>query len=148
MCIRDRAWSELHRWLLREYVRKVGFYAIALYSGQLTLADAEPTVTATPLSRRDLKRAAAAVAPVAEPLRIVVLGRSNAGKSSLINALFGKLTAKFDVLPDTTAVSYTHLDVYKRQSLGRDHQRRDYLCAWQGCRLLFRQPAAGGTHGR
>ncbi|MBK8753509.1 MAG: 50S ribosome-binding GTPase [Candidatus Competibacteraceae bacterium] len=97
------AWSELHRWLLREYVRKVGFYAIALYSGQLTLADAEPTVTATPLSRRDLKRAAAAAAPVAEPLRIVVLGRSNAGKSSLINALFGKLTAKFDVLPDTTA---------------------------------------------
>jgi predicted GTPase len=98
------AWDELHRWLLREYVRKVGFYAIALYSGQLTLADAEPTVTATPLSRRDLKRATkTTAAPVSEPLRIVVLGRANAGKSSLINALFGRLTAATDVLPDTTS---------------------------------------------
>ena len=99
----DMAWNELHRWLLREYVRKVGFYAIALYSGQLTLADAEPAVIATPGSRRDLKRAAKAAAPVSEPLRIVVLGRANAGKSSLINALFGRLTAATDVLPDTTA---------------------------------------------
>jgi len=97
------AWNELHRWLLREYVRKVGYYAIALYSGQLTLAGAEPTVTATPVSRRDLKRATDAAAPVGEPLRIVVLGRANAGKSSLINALFGRLTAATDVLPDTTA---------------------------------------------
>ncbi|MCC8999677.1 MAG: 50S ribosome-binding GTPase [Candidatus Contendobacter sp.] len=96
------AWSELHRWLLREYVRKVGFYAIALYSGQLTLADAEPTDTATPRSRRNLKRATETAVPVSEPLRIVVLGRANTGKSSLINALFGRLTAATDVLPDTT----------------------------------------------
>ena len=97
------AWTETQRWLLREYVRKVGYYAIELYSGRLTLADDEPTATATPASRRGLDRAAASAALASEPLRIVVLGRANAGKSSLINALFGRLTAATDALPDTTA---------------------------------------------
>lgn len=96
------AWMETQHWLLREYVRKVGYYAIELYSGRLTLADDEPTATATPASRRDLEQATESAAPAGEPLRIVVLGRANAGKSSLINALFGRLTAATDVLPDTT----------------------------------------------
>jgi hypothetical protein len=34
-----QAWTETQRWLLREYVRKVGYYAIELYSGRLSLAD-------------------------------------------------------------------------------------------------------------
>ncbi len=85
------AWIELQRWLLREYVRKVGYYAIELYSGRLTLTN---TPTPEPITAEN---------PVTEPLRIVVLGRANAGKSSLINALFGQLTAATDVLPDTTA---------------------------------------------
>ena len=84
------AWIELQRWLLREYVRKVGYYAIELYSGRLTLTD---TPMLEPIAAEN---------PVTEPLRIVVLGRANAGKSSLINALFGRLTAATDVLPDTT----------------------------------------------
>lgn len=95
-------WVETQRWLLREYVRKVGYYAIDLYSGRLPLTEGEPTATPTPDSRRALERAGEAAAPVGEPLRIVVLGRANAGKSSLINALFGRLTAAADVLPDTT----------------------------------------------
>ncbi len=85
------AWADLRRWLLREYVRKVGYYAIELYSGRLTLTDAEP-----------MPEPIVAENPVIEPLRIVVLGRANAGKSSLINALFGQLTTATDVLPDTT----------------------------------------------
>ena len=86
------AWTELHRWLLREYVRKVGYYAIDLYSGRLILTDVEPT--AEPMK---------AAPQAGEPLRILVLGRASAGKSSLINALFGRLVAATDVLPDTTA---------------------------------------------
>jgi predicted GTPase len=99
------AWSDLHRWLLQEYIRKVGYYAIALYSGRLILTDTDADPAAvTPVSRQDLEQAASATADVAaEPLRILVMGRANAGKSSLINALFGQLTAPADVLPDPTA---------------------------------------------
>ena len=99
----NAAWSDLHRWLLQEYVRKVGFYAIELYSGRLTLTEGAPTAL-TPSSRRDLVRTAdLEVDLAAEPLRILVMGRTNAGKSSLINALFGRLTAPADVLPDPAA---------------------------------------------
>ncbi|MEZ5504834.1 MAG: GTPase domain-containing protein [Gammaproteobacteria bacterium] len=35
-------------------------------------------------------------------MRILVLGRTNAGKSSLINALFGELRTVADIVPDTT----------------------------------------------
>ena len=97
------AWSDLHRWLLQEYIRKVGFYAIELYSGRLVLTEGAPTAV-TPASRQDLERTATATADLAtEPLRILVLGRANAGKSSLINALFGQLIAPADVLPDPAA---------------------------------------------
>ena len=95
----DQAKSELHRWFLRAYVQKVGFYAIDLYSGRLSLDDETPTTMTTPTSEADLIRAKAVQAD-SEPLRIVVLGRMNAGKSSLINALFGEEMAITDVLPD------------------------------------------------
>ncbi len=93
----DAAWAEVQRWLLREYVRKVGYYAVELYSGRLTLSDATPI----PASQADWERAAEPT--TVEPLRIVVLGRASAGKSSLVNALFGRLVAATDILPDTTA---------------------------------------------
>lgn len=98
----DQARNELHRWFLRAYICKVGYYAIDLYSGRLPLGDEEPTATPVPLSKADIKQAEETAKIIAEPLRILVLGRANAGKSSLINALFGKLTAAADVLPDTT----------------------------------------------
>ncbi|HRF42688.1 MAG TPA: 50S ribosome-binding GTPase [Candidatus Competibacteraceae bacterium] len=98
-----QAWTETQRWLLREYVRKVGYYAIELYSGRLTLADGEPDAGLTPASRRDVANTAEQACGTGEPLRIVVIGRANAGKSSLINALFGQLIAATDVLPETTA---------------------------------------------
>jgi len=104
----DAAWSDLHRWLLQEFVRKVGYYAIEIYSGRLTLTSAltegEPEAAVTPGSSRDLAQAQAdAAARADEPLRILVLGRAHAGKSSLINALFGRLTAPSDVLSDPAA---------------------------------------------
>jgi predicted GTPase len=99
----DSAWSDLHRWLLQELVRKVGYYAIEVYSGRLTLTEGAPTA-ATPGSSRDLDQAEVdSAARADEPLRILVLGRAHAGKSSLINALFGQLTAPSDVLSDPAA---------------------------------------------
>lgn len=103
------AWSELHRWLLQEYVRKVGYYAIELYSGRLALTEDTPGTAATSASRHDLGQAEAQTAATAEePLRILVLGRANAGKSSLVNALFGRLTAPTDVLPSVAAAVVPH----------------------------------------
>lgn len=99
----EAARGELHRWLLRAYVRRVGYYAIDLYSGQLLLDDERPADAPTQQSNRDLERSEQQTTEDAkEPLRILVLGRSNAGKSSLINALFGQLSSAVDVLPGTT----------------------------------------------
>lgn len=107
--LRERSYGqardELHRWFLRTYIRKVGYYAIDLYSGRLVLTDDEPVTTRTMRSTADMHRMDKTVGAdkvEEEPLRILVLGRSNAGKSSLINALFGKLTAAADILPDST----------------------------------------------
>ena len=96
------AQDELYGWILKEYVRKVGAYAIELYSGRLLLSDAAPEARPTATSARDLRASDASDEPDGEPLRILVLGRSNAGKSSLINALFGQLRVATDLLPDTT----------------------------------------------
>lgn len=98
----DQARDELHRWFLRAYVCKVGYYAIDLYSGRLPLGDEEFVIAPTPESKADLGQVEETAKPAIEPLRILVLGRSNSGKSSLINALFGTLTTAIDVLPDTT----------------------------------------------
>lgn len=99
------AQSELHRWFLRAYVRKVGYYAIDLYSGRQPVVIDEatkPVMAQTAVSHADLSRVEQTAVAPEEPLRILVLGRTNAGKSSLINALFGKLTTATDILPDTT----------------------------------------------
>lgn len=69
-------------------VRQAGRYAIDLYSGQL-----------------DLDEARIAAVNDARPLRTLVLGQAKAGKSSLINALFGRVRAATDVLPCTDATT-------------------------------------------
>lgn len=96
--------SELHSWFLRAYIRKIGYYAIDLYSGRLPLDDGESVTAQTPISHIDMEKSnnTKTISANEEPLRILILGRSNAGKSSLINALFKKLTTPADVLPDTT----------------------------------------------
>ncbi len=93
--------NELHRWLLHAYIRKVGYFAIDLYSGRQPLEPDEPTIRTT-ASTADISNAEKMTSVSEEPLRILVLGRANAGKSSLINALFGKLTTESHVAPDTT----------------------------------------------
>ena len=98
--------TDLHRWLLGAYVRKVGRYAIDLYSGQLPVQDDGPlTRTTTPSRQAQQSAEIRTDTDDEEPLRIVIAGRCNAGKSSLINALFGHLSSATDVLADTTRVA-------------------------------------------
>ncbi|WP_051434391.1 GTPase family protein [Desulfonatronum lacustre] len=125
-------------WLLGEYVRKVGYYGIELYSGQLLLDMQDPTAKPTSSTKEDLANAdreETSQAERGEPLRILVLGRANAGKSSLINALFGKLTAASDILPHTT----TAVKAYR---LYRDGEEDALIFDVPGCDTdLFPQKA-------
>ncbi|MDQ3773474.1 MAG: 50S ribosome-binding GTPase [Pseudomonadota bacterium] len=92
--------DEIKTWLLQSYVKKVAYYAIELYSGALILSDRPTAEYITKYSRTDLERRP----PAEEPLRLLVLGQVKAGKSSLINALFGELRAMTDVLPLTSGI--------------------------------------------
>ncbi|MFU8878272.1 MAG: GTPase family protein, partial [Wenzhouxiangellaceae bacterium] len=94
----DHGSERVQTWLLREYIRKLGYHAIDLYGGLARLQD--QTRLDTP--DRRLATNGQSQEDEHEPLRILLLGRANAGKSSLINALFGEVTAAVDVLPDTT----------------------------------------------
>lgn len=107
---------EIQGWLLREYVRKVGYYGIELYSGRLALSEDEPLARPTAASAPDLQQVGIEETLPGEPLRILVLGRSNVGRSSLINALFGQLRVAVDLLPGTTKM----LTPYRLEREGLD----------------------------
>lgn len=96
--------NEIHRWLLRTYIRKVGYYAVDLYSGRQPLGQDDRLIPQSSAASEDLIKAENISKVTEEPLRILVLGRSNAGKSSLINALFGKLTTEINIHLDTTRI--------------------------------------------
>ena len=91
--------EQVQTWLLREYVRKVGYYAIELYSGRLLLEEAGPVEKLTDASRRAQSEEAATEE---EPLRILILGRSGSGRSSLVNALLGGQRAATDSVTGVT----------------------------------------------
>jgi hypothetical protein len=104
----DLTKQTLAQWLLKWYVDRLGYHAIALYSGQLLLtrrldlSEASPTQLEAP--------SPASQAPAATPLRLLVLGQVKAGKSSLVNALFGTVYAATDVLPTTARLTSYVLD--------------------------------------
>ncbi len=97
--------EETKRWMVQYAVRKIGYYSIELYSGNLLLRGVEfdPYVTSGSQKAivREQKRTEALES---EPLRILVIGQVKAGKSSLINALFGETRAAVDVVPRTRGV--------------------------------------------
>ncbi len=102
--LKDMLTETARRWAVGYFVRRTGYYAIQLYSGQLVLEDAQPD---TPLkqSRRDADAETQRTGRLdTEPLRILVVGQKKAGKSSLINALFGEYRAATDVVPRTDRI--------------------------------------------
>lgn len=102
----DGSTSEIRNWAIDFCIKKVGFYAIELYSGHMTLAGVNLTSYRSRTAQEDARRdEAQQQAQAAEPLRILVVGQVKAGKSSLVNAMFGELKAAVDVLPTTRRVN-------------------------------------------
>lgn len=88
--------------LVEAYINKLGYYAIQLYSGRITLEDIAPAEQLTPQSKADLNRPPNGAG---EPLRILVLGQISSGKSSLINALFKDVKSAEGVVPTTPGIT-------------------------------------------
>lgn len=95
--------DELAKRLVSAYINKLGYYAIQLYSGQLTLDDMAPTGMLSTASRQDIAENFTREQSM-EPLRFLVLGQVSSGKSSLINALFGEIKSAEGVLPTTAGI--------------------------------------------
>lgn len=100
----DMVTKELSQRLISAYINRLGYYAIQLYSGQISLDDLHPTEQITPASKADMA-AGTAQAEALEPLRFLVLGQISSGKSSLINALFGEMKSAASLLPTTTGIT-------------------------------------------
>jgi predicted GTPase len=109
--------ADLKSWLIDAYIKKIGYYAIELYSGNMVLDEDGMCAKTTRISQQQMdaiKRREALTA--AEPLRILVLGQTNAGKSSLINALFGIDKAAIGPMPSAPGMTSYLLE---RPELGR-----------------------------
>jgi len=99
-------------WLYANYVRKLGYYLIELYSGRLKVgADRYKKLRAE--QEAEESRPVGANEPIvvggnvaeARAVTIAVIGQVKAGKSSLINAILGERLAVTDVIPATSGIS-------------------------------------------
>lgn len=98
----DKSIEEGRDWLINAFILRSGYYAISLYSGKLVLDDASFAEYQSSRTKTDTETAARQDEQRAgEPLRFLVLGQVKAGKSSLINAVFGETRAAVDVVPRT-----------------------------------------------
>lgn len=99
----DALQADMKRLLLQE-VTQVG---IDLYSGKLTTSENELAAYRSQASITDESRQYAAL----EPLRIVLIGQSSTGKSSLVNVLTQALQAEVGVLPVTDRITVHKLQL-------------------------------------
>ena len=103
--------------LLREAtLRNLYRQSVALYGGDLPTmpGPAKPLPTAQTQTLREILDQAESVEAVAQkPVNILLVGRTGAGKSSVINTLFDADLAEVDVLPSTDTIS-----TYRWQSDG------------------------------
>jgi len=124
--------EEASRWAIGYFAQKIGYYAIQLYSGHLVVGDEEFAAFRTTRSDDQLTRSGEREHfEQGEPLRILIMGQVKAGKSSLINALFGEVKAATDVVPRTAGVEPFAIEIEgARQAVildtaGYDEIRRD-----------------------
>jgi uncharacterized protein len=103
--LRTMSTETAKRWAVGYFVRRTGYYAIQLYGKQMILDDSQPADAPLRQSLRNAHAETERSQELAkEPLRILVVGQKKAGKSSLINALFGEHRAATDVVPRTDRV--------------------------------------------
>jgi hypothetical protein len=93
--------------------------AIALYGGKTALdfATAAPTSMQAQTLRDLMETAESAQAVAAEPINLWLVGRTGAGKSSLINTLFDQDRAEVDVLPSTDQVASYRWETPAKEAL-------------------------------
>ena len=96
--------------MTQEFVLEVGRAAIDLYSGRLALSEEELRLA------RERDGAPAAVEPVA-PVRILLVGQVNAGKSSLVNALAQETRCAVGPLPTTARAAEYQLELEGRPAV-------------------------------
>ncbi|RMF99439.1 MAG: hypothetical protein D6741_08545, partial [Planctomycetota bacterium] len=108
--------DEIRRWAIGFAVRRIGYYAIELYSGRALVEDDSLKTYAPAEDRKAVAKARRLdVEENAAPLRVLVLGPRGAGKTSLVFAVCGTPWPTDDV-PSTARVDHY---VVNREDFGR-----------------------------